>query len=158
MPGPRSSSPSVGLQRLLLLWGPSLGFLIAYEAIHKQPLPTSPISSWTKLTLTFCPLAKLHTLYILLLCLSVVKNPPSNQQTQVRSLGGEDPPEKGVSTNFSILAWEIPWTEEPGRLQSIGVTKSDTTWRLNNYNTKCHLLKLKAVEYQQLCTVQPNCS
>ena len=63
-----------------------------------------------------------------------------------------------MSTHFSILAWEIPWTEEPGGLQSMRITKSDTTWRLNNYNTKCYLLKLKEVEYQQFCTVQPNCS
>ena len=46
----------------------------------------------------------------------VVKNLPVVQETQVRSLGGEDPPEKGMSTHFSILAWEIPWTEEPGGL------------------------------------------
>ena len=63
-----------------------------------------------------------------------------------------------MSTHFSVLAWEIPWTEEPGGLQSMRITKSDTTWRLNNYNTKCHLLKLKEDEYQQFCTVQPNCS
>ena len=77
---------------------------------------------------------------------------------QVQSLGGEFPPEKEMTTHFSILAWEIPWIEEPGGLQSMGVTKSDTTWQLNNYNTKCHLSKLKVVEYQQFCTVQPNCS
>ena len=42
------------------------------------------------------------------------------QETQVRSLGREDPLEKGMATHFSILAWRIPWTEEPGGLQSIG--------------------------------------
>ena len=44
----------------------------------------------------------------------MVKNLPAVQETWVRSLGGEDPLEKGMSTHFSILAWRIPWTEEPG--------------------------------------------
>ena len=42
------------------------------------------------------------------------------QETWVQSLGQEDPLEKGIATHSSILAWEIPWTEEPGGLQSIG--------------------------------------
>ena len=45
-----------------------------------------------------------------------VKNLPTMQETQVRSLGSEDPLEKGMTTHSSILAWRIPWTEEPGRL------------------------------------------
>ena len=50
----------------------------------------------------------------------MVKNLPAMWDTQVRSLGQEDPLEKGAATHASILAWRIPWTEEPGRLQSIG--------------------------------------
>ena len=50
----------------------------------------------------------------------IVKNPPAMQETQVRSLGQEDPQEKGMATYSSILAWRIPWTEEPGGLQSMG--------------------------------------
>ena len=49
----------------------------------------------------------------------MVKNLPAMQETQVRSLGQEDPLEKGLATHSSILAWRIPWTEEPGSLQSI---------------------------------------
>ena len=45
-----------------------------------------------------------------------VKNLPAMQETQVRSLGREDPLEKEMETHSSILAWRIPWTEEPGRL------------------------------------------
>ena len=45
-------------------------------------------------------------------------------ETQVRSLGQEDPLEKEIATHSSILAWEIPWTREPGILQSVGVAKS----------------------------------
>ena len=47
---------------------------------------------------------------------SVVRNPPAKQETQVQSLGQEDPLEKEIATHSSILAWEIPWTEQPGRL------------------------------------------
>ena len=50
----------------------------------------------------------------------IVKNLPTVQETSVRSLGGEDPLEKGMVTHSSILAWRIPWTEEAGRQQSMG--------------------------------------
>ena len=54
----------------------------------------------------------------------MVKNLPAMWETQVLSLGGEDPLEKGMATHSSILAWEIPWTEEPsGRV----VKQSDMT-------------------------------
>ena len=50
----------------------------------------------------------------------MVKNLPAMLETQVRSLGWEDPLEEGMATHSSILAWRIPWTEEPGGLQSMG--------------------------------------
>ena len=50
----------------------------------------------------------------------MVKNLPAVQETQVQFLGWEDPLEEGMATHSSILAWRIPWTEEPGRLQSLG--------------------------------------
>ena len=50
----------------------------------------------------------------------LVKNLPAMHETQVQFLGGEDPLEKEMATHSSILAWEIPWTEVPGRLQSMG--------------------------------------
>ena len=50
----------------------------------------------------------------------IVKNPPARQETQVQSLGREDPLEKGMVTHSRILAWRIPWTKEPGGLQSMG--------------------------------------
>ena len=60
----------------------------------------------------------------------MIKNLPTVQETQVQSLGQEDPLEKGLATHSSILAWRNPWIEEPGGLQSMGVTKSQT--RLSN--------------------------
>ena len=58
-----------------------------------------------------------------------VKNLPAMQETQVRSLGQEDPLEKGMTTHSSILAWRIPWTEKPGGLQASG---SQSRTRLSN--------------------------
>ena len=52
-----------------------------------------------------------------------VKNPPAVQETLVQSLGQEDPLEEGMATHFSILVWRIPWTEEPGRIQSVGLQR-----------------------------------
>ena len=63
---------------------------------------------------------------------SVVKNLPAIQETQVKSLGQEDPLEKGMSNHFSILAWRIPWTEEPGGLQSIGSQNAEPVRRAYN--------------------------
>ena len=51
---------------------------------------------------------------------SVVEKPPAVQEMQVGSLGQEDPLEEGMATHSGLLAWRIPWTEEPGQLQSIG--------------------------------------
>ena len=52
-----------------------------------------------------------------------VKCLPAMWETQVQSLGWEDPLEKKMATHYSILAWKIPWTEEPGRLQSMGLLR-----------------------------------
>ena len=60
----------------------------------------------------------------------MVKNLPAMQETQVQSLGWEDPLEKGMTTHSSILAWRIPWTEEPGMLQSVGSYRVRPDWQL----------------------------
>ena len=57
----------------------------------------------------------------------MIKSLLAIQETQVQSLGGEHPLEKGMATHSSILAWKIPWTEEPGGLQSMGHKEPDTT-------------------------------
>ena len=57
----------------------------------------------------------------------MVKNLPAIQKTQVQLLGWEDPLEKEMATHSSILAWRTAWTEEPGKLHSMGSQESDTT-------------------------------
>jgi len=69
-----------------------------------------------------------------------MKNLPAMQETWVWSLGQKDPLEKGMAIHSSILAWRIPWTEEPGGLQSMGSQRvrhdwaTDTNFRLSNHN------------------------
>ena len=61
----------------------------------------------------------------------MVKNLPAMQEpqeTQVRSLGWEDPLEKGMATHSSNLAWKVPWTEKPGRLQSMVLQRVEQGW------------------------------
>ena len=58
----------------------------------------------------------------------MVKNLPAVQEMQVRSLGLEDPLEEEMAIHSSILAWKVPWIEEPGGLQSMGKQKSQT-WK-----------------------------
>ena len=56
----------------------------------------------------------------------MVKNLPIMQETEVQSLSQDDPLEKGIASRSSILAWRIPWTEEPGGLQSTGLQSGKT--------------------------------
>ena len=58
----------------------------------------------------------------------MVKTLPAMWETWVQSLGWEDPLKKGTATHFSILAWRIPWTEQPGRLQSMGSQRVRPNW------------------------------
>ena len=73
--------------------------------------------------LTFCVTYKVLTSLVA----QMAKNLPATQENQVRSLGQEDSLEKGMATHSSILAWRIPWTEEPGELRPRGRKESDTT-------------------------------
>ena len=66
----------------------------------------------------------------------------------VQSWVGKIPREEGMATHSSILAWRTPWTEEPGRRQSMGSQKWDTTWKLNNNSTP--IPKQKSVTPQSL--------
>ena len=77
----------------------------------------------------------------------MVKRLPTIRQTQVRALGWEDPLEKEMAIHSSTIAWKIPWTEEPGRLQSMGSHKSRTG--LNNFTFICATRKLK--EHTPMC-------
>ena len=64
---------------------------------------------------------------------AVVKNPPAMQEMWVQSLDWDDPLEKEMATHSSILAWKIPWTKKPGRLQSMGSQKSQTQLNIHGH-------------------------
>ena len=84
--------------------------------------------TFIKLQFLFCICRKNLTGYVQLLCTSqTMKNLPAMQEIRVQSLGLEDPLEGELAAHSSILAWRIPWTEEPGRLQSMVHKESDTT-------------------------------
>ena len=72
----------------------------------------------------------------------MVKNLPAMQKTQVQSLGWEDSLEKSMATPSSIVAWRIPWTKEPGRLQSVGLQRVKHNWLTNTF-TYLSLLLLR---------------
>ena len=79
------------------------------------------------------------------------QSPPTMQETWVRFLGQEDPLEEGMAPHSSILAWEIPWTEEPGRLPSTGSQRVRHNWEANMFtkvlegNLFSHLFQLPVV-------------
>ena len=72
----------------------------------------------------------------------IVKNLSAMQEMCVPSLGGEDPLEKGMPTHSSILAWRIPWTEEPGRLQSMVWQRVGHDWVTNKHRIMTELRAL----------------
>ena len=69
-----------------------------------------------------------YVTYMYVVLAQVVKHLPVMRETWIRSLGQEDPLEKDMATHSSTLAWRIPWTEEPGRLQSMGSQRVGHDW------------------------------
>ena len=82
-----------------------------------------------------------------------VKRLPKMRETQVRSLGQEDPLEKGMATHSSTAAWKIPWTEEPGRRQSMGSQRVGHDERL--HFTSLHFKDIETFEFRWLSSKEP---
>ena len=92
--------------------GPQMKILLQYEILR-----------WKE---NFYDVSRVVRINKASLVAQMVKNLPAMQETQVQPLGQEDSLEKGMATHSRILAWRIPWTEKPGRLQFMGVTKSQS--------------------------------
>ena len=75
----------------------------------------------------------------------MMKNLPAVQETRVQSMGQEDPLEKGMATHASILAWKIPWTEEPGGLQPMGFQRAGHDWVANTKPSKQKLHEFRTM-------------
>ena len=131
--------PSLKHQLVLWLWVWYLNCLILSFLFYKMGIKVVPTHKHHKsMSICLLNIRILFDLYLSLfnlywdfleekgtsLVAQSVKNPPAIQETQVQSLGWEDPLEKGMATHSSILPWRIPWTEEPGRLQSMGSQES----------------------------------
>ena len=88
------------------------------------------------------PLSPAHWLLPLRYSLvaQTIKNPPAMQETRVL-VWGTSGLEKGMATHSSILAWRIPWTEEPGRLQSVGSQRVRSDWGTNAFTLHFHFLR-----------------
>ena len=102
-------------------------YLSMYQSVHLPNLPSFHPSFYYP-PILLCVIYP--SFYLRVTCFPVVpsiKNLPAVQETWVRSLGGEEVPEKEMATHSSILAWRIPWTEEAGGLQSMGWQEPDTT-------------------------------
>ena len=84
-----------------------------------------------------------------------VKCLPTMRETQVRSLDREDPLEKEMETHSSTLAWKISWTEEPGRLQSMG-SQRDTTARLHfHFDSTITCWPIRTIQVDFLAAIEP---
>ena len=102
-------------------------------------LDVSPtVNSW----LHHCP-SEIHSINSLVV--QMVKNLPAMQETWVQSLGQEDPLEKGMATHSSVLVWRIPWTKEPGELQSMGLQRVRHDWASYTHTVAVLILEKIAV-------------
>ena len=129
------------------------GHLVLY--CHLDVLTLRPGITWAVIwsELEFC------TPYFgALLVAQMIKNLPEMQETQIWSLGGEDALEKGMATYSSILSWRIPWSEEPGRLQSMGSQRLDTTeWLTHIHTQSLFLVSLQNTSHYAIKILyQPN--
>ena len=113
-------------------------FYIQYNVIHEKNFNTyndSIYYAW----IVICAI-KLHTIHIDHSQITqMVKNPAAMRETWVQSLGWKDPLEKGKATHSSILVWRIPWTEEPGGLQSMGSQRLGHGWATKHSTYTDHM-------------------
>ena len=89
-----------------------------------------------------------------------VKNPPAKWETWIQSLGWEDPLEEDMATHSSILAWRIPWTEEPGGLQPMGSQEPNMTERLSSAQHSRFMFNLVRnfqTNFQVGCNILKSC-
>ena len=128
------------------LWGP-LHFLVIPMRLRevKQSAQCHTPGKWLKKNYSW-NLFSLNSVYLIPSVFPVahmVKNLPAMQETWVWSLGQEDLLEKGMATHSSILAWRIPWTEEPGELQSVGSQRVRHDWATNSTLLLCVVIIIK---------------
>ena len=116
----------------MLHWTSFLPLTLSTKYIYY--LLTSWISKWDVLPMTLYVTGQwIFFFFLPIFVAQTIKNVPAMQETWVWSLGREDPLEEGMATHSSILAWRIPWTEEPGRLQSMKLQRVGHDWATNTH-------------------------
>ena len=116
------------------LWLPKpKDFTAIHKTLNNAPSPTYLYTWSTCLPQDLCSCCSLSLPIPSSLVAWTVKNLPAMWKTWVWSLGREDPLEKGMATHSSILAWRIPWTEEPDGLQSMGLQRVGHNWATNTF-------------------------
>ena len=105
------------------------------RGVGKETFCPSSELSWCRVVLANIKITcNLYSLRALLVA-QTVKNPPAVQETQVPSLGKEGPLKEEMVTHSSILAWRVPWVEEPGGLQSMGLPRMGHNWGTKHIGT-----------------------
>ena len=104
----------------LVLWHMNHGLTLTHLSFTLSRLVSRNLGRWVW--------ASTLRVYEASLVAQTVEHLPATWETQVQSLGWEDPLEKEMATHFSTLAWNIPWTEKPGRLQSMGSQRVGHDW------------------------------
>ena len=130
-------------------------FISVHPVLHRSPAAQGAVVcvwSWVGLSLPKSPVPQTADSQSALGCMWFVTSPSQGQgswswngtTTQVSRLGREDPLEKEMATHSSILAWRIPWIEEPGRLPSMWWQRVRHDWATNTYERK--VLEMKTIE------------
>ena len=108
-----------------------------HAAVHGVTKSWTRLSDWTELNAYIMGFLKNGTEEYIYRATMMVKRLSTMQETQVRALGWEDPLEKEMATHSRTIAWKIPWTEEPGRLQSTGSQRVRHDWVTELSWTEC---------------------
>ena len=144
---------------LFLKWLPKTCELVGFKHSWERKGAFLTFLLWSKSqsreTLTVVPGHVLFPTMMAFLVAQMVKNLPAMRETWDQSWGRKDPLEKRMATHSSILTWEIPWTEEPCGLQSMGSQKIGHDWATNtfSFSNGCRKKKEKhqCLKFQKLC-------
>ena len=109
-----------------------LHLVLLYYCYYYQNTWDLPSQKVFKSTIQYCEFCAVQWASLVA---QMVKNQPAIQETWVQSLGWENPLEKRMATHSSIFAWRIPWTEEPGGLQSMDSQRAGHNWVTNTHST-----------------------
>ena len=139
----KSHAHTAGIVNSIPSRGPKIPYVLWHSQNEKKKKKETNTHKKKYLLIDICIMKlyyilHMHTIWNSLV-VQMIKNLPAMQETPIWSLGQDDPLEKGMATHSSILAWRIPWTEEPGRLQSMGSQRVGLYWATNTHTYYIHI-------------------